>query len=661
MIRTLVRGLVAALAGCVVVGAAGPAWAAEPPLPSVILTSPLSDPVTGSFSIEADVDLAGADSVTLSPVLTGDRLSRWTGPDVTVTAADCPTTCHYRWDIDTTSWGKGLAAQVMTAVVYWSIPNVTSSYTFSRFFYDPPVEHTWISETVRDVIPGYEPYLPAVFHTGGTVTSLSEQVRGEDEVLDVRLYTDSETETGGALVRQVTGTWETIPDADGRYHGSARLDTSTLPEGRYLLFMRSRNAAGQWGQSAGSVLFVRHSPAVTIEAASPALTAGAPIYVEARINRPLRNDQRWSALRVTVDAGTPQVLSSDVVFWNVPPDDWQPVTGSAALPTRLPEGTHSVTVEVLDPKGNRIGSPGTSTVRVVAFNDTITVPALVVGQASTVVMQGTAPSGITYRSCLASLFEGSTLMKMADGCMFGETSYRRTTTWTPQAAGPAKVEYSVSADHELFMPSRTTAATIYARRTPTLSAPTSSGYGAKLTATVSVRDLTKVGSAPVARAGVAVALQRKVAGTAAWATISTGKTNAAGQALISFTNTASGRLRAVVTSAVPGATVTTSERAVTSVATVSWTSLTATVRSGVTGYAAAYGKPYEKGAVLRVQARRVGGTWVWVGSAKAVSTTGWAKPAFRLVSRGTWEVRVVRLATTQRAAGYSTARRVLVL
>jgi hypothetical protein len=43
-----------------------------------------------------------------------------------------------------------------------------------------------------------------------------------------------------------------------------------------------------------------------------------------------------------------------------------------------------------------------------------------------------------------------------------------------------------------------------------------------------------------------------------------------------------------------------------------------------------------------------------------VSSTGAARPGFRLFSRGTWDVRVMRVATAQRAAGYSTARSVLV-
>jgi hypothetical protein len=43
-----------------------------------------------------------------------------------------------------------------------------------------------------------------------------------------------------------------------------------------------------------------------------------------------------------------------------------------------------------------------------------------------------------------------------------------------------------------------------------------------------------------------------------------------------------------------------------------------------------------------------------------VSSIGAARAGFRLYARRTWEVRVVRVATTLRATGYSTVRRVAV-
>jgi hypothetical protein len=164
---------------------------------------------------------------------------------------------------------------------------------------------------------------------------------------------------------------------------------------------------------------------------------------------------------------------------------------------------------------------------------------------------------------------------------------------------------------------------------------------------------------PDAAPGVAVSLQRKAAGTTTWMTIASGTTNTHGNVALSFTNGMNGRLRAVVASTVPGRTLATAERSVTSVSTVSWSSLPSWVRSGYAAYAAVYAKPYEKSASVRVQARRLGGTWATVGSAY-VSTSSYAKVGFRLCSRGTWEVRVARLATSGHAVGYSTTRRVTV-
>ena len=150
---------------------------------------------------------------------------------------------------------------------------------------------------------------------------------------------------------------------------------------------------------------------------------------------------------------------------------------------------------------------------------------------------------------------------------------------------------------------RTFPVTVYAARAATLTAPTSCAYGGKLTATVKVTDRTNYAKAPTAKAGVAVTLQRKAAGTSTWISVGTGKTDAYGKAVIAFTNTASGRMRAVITSAVPGRTITTTERPITSVSVVTWSSLPSTVRSGAMLTAAVYAKPYEKGATVRVQAR----------------------------------------------------------
>ena len=68
--------------------------------------------------------------------------------------------------------------------------------------------------------------------------------------------------------------------------------------------------------------------------------------------------------------------------------------------------------------------------------------------------------------------------------------------------------------------------------------------------------------------------------------------------------------------------------------------------------AAVYAKPYEKGATIRLQARKLGATtWKTYGSGTVTTTSGYTKASGRLYSRGTWEVRVLRVSTTTQATG----------
>jgi hypothetical protein len=202
--------------------------------------------------------------------------------------------------------------------------------------------------------------------------------------------------------------------------------------------------------------------------------------------------------------------------------------------------------------------------------------------------------------------------------------------------------------------------TVYANRTATFTSPAKANYNTAQTATVTVKDEKKLGTSSGAGAGIKVTLQRKKAGTTSWVTVGSGTTGTTGVAAVKYTNSATGRLRAVVAGAVPGTTVTTGERAVTSVATVTWSSLATSVRSGSTLTAAVYAKPYEKGATVRFQARKYGSTsWTTFGSG-TVATSGYAKASGRLYSRGTWEIRIQRVGTTTQAAGYSSIRRVKV-
>jgi len=376
------------------------------------------------------------------------------------------------------------------------------------------------------------------------------------------------------------------------------------------------------------------------------------------VSRPLPAGVSPGSVQVSIDAGPAQVLP--VPIWTTPADLAMPVQGGALVPAALlPAGVRTVTIQVLDSQGRPLGSPATSQVHVVTFTEQVTVPTLVVGQPAAVTFSGTAPAGMAYDSCTFSFFERA---QIGGGgvCNRGDTSFTQVVPWTPQTAGSGKVDFSVRTVQGVDSAVKTIPLTIYAGRTATISAASSAAYGTRLVATVTVRDLRILSSPQVAVPGAAVTLQRKVAGSSTWLNVGSGLTGSTGQALVPFVNAASGRLRAVVASSVPAKTVVTAERTVTSVSTVSWSSLPTTTRSGAVLYASVTARPYERGAAVLVQARfRGASTWFTLGST-TVSSTGAARPGFRLFSRGTWDVRVMRVATVQRAAGYSTARPVLV-
>ena len=364
------------------------------------------------------------------------------------------------------------------------------------------------------------------------------------------------------------------------------------------------------------------------------------------------------SVQVSVDGRPAQTLP--VPFWNTLTDIAKPIQGSARVPAAaLPAGARTVTTQVLDSQGRPLGSPATGQVQVVTFTEQASVPTLVVGQTSAVTFRGTAPAGMSYDACTFFLSERGFTIAGGGLCRSGDTSYARSIPWSPQTAGPGEVEFSVRTLQGLDSPARRIPVTVYARRTASVGA-VSSAYGTRPAATVTVRDLKNLTSATVAASGVSVVLQRKAAGTSTWVNVGSGRTGSTGRALVAFTNTANGRLRAVVASSVPGKSVVTTERAVTSVSTVSWSSLPTSTRSAALAYASVTARPYERGASVRIQARYLGASsWTTLGSAP-VSSTGAARAGFRLYTRGTWEVRVVRVATTLRATGSSTVRRVAV-
>ena len=632
------------------------ASAVEPQLPDVQIIDPAWDspsPLSGPFTLAVSVDLHGSASVDLFPSMSYG-ISYVPVTPRTVTVAQCPTLCTIFFEVDPTTWESPLSSGWAVLDVSWSSSQGISA-TSRGVRYVAPVQSVGITAFQRDETAAVRGYHPAVMDTGGSLVVIAEPGdRLPSEVLEARVYPGPTYEPLPVPVLSGTGFWDQSAQTPV---GRIRLETAGLAAGTYRLLVRARNADGRYGFGTESILTVRHRPVVEVHALAPFLLAGTTLAVGASVNRPLPTGVTPGNIRVSVDGGPAQVLT--VPFWNTLTDTAQPVTGAVQVPaSALPTGTRRVTSQVLDTLGRPLGTPATAQVRVITFTEQASVTTLVVGTPSVATFRGTAPAGMSYDSCTFMLFERGPI---GGGglCSPGSTSYTRSIPWTPQTAGSGKVEFSVRTVQGVDSALRTVPVTVYAKRTATLSAVSPSAYGTKPLATVTVRDMRNLSSPLVAAIGASVVVQRKMAGTSTWIGVGSGRTDATGRALVLFNNTASGRLRAVVASSVPTSSVISAERAVTSVSTVSWSSLPTSTRSGVLAYASVVARPYESGASVRVQARLAGGSWLTLGSA-AMSSTGAARPGFRLYTRGTWEVRVMRVGTTLRAVGYTSVLRVSV-
>jgi hypothetical protein len=389
------------------------------------------------------------------------------------------------------------------------------------------------------------------------------------------------------------------------------------------------------------------------------VATGRSIGVKLYLQNPRLNPKKPGAVRLTVGGST--TLLPDYYAWYLPTTFFEPSQRVIDVPTAgLPLGRTPVAVQVLDVDGGPIGSATTS-IDIVDFHDTVTIPTLVVGKAAGIRLSATAPAGTTFLQCAFTLTTADHAYQDYNLCPGpGATTVNGTSTFYPSVAGAGTVGLEILMNDDVVGPRRDFPVTVYANRTATLTAPSRASYNTVQTATVTVRDEKKRGEVSSAGPGVAVTVQRKKAGTTTWTTIGTASTSSTGVAVLRYTNTASGRLRALVTGAVPASTVTTAERSVTSVAAVAWSYLPTTVRSGATVTGSVYSRPYEKGATIRFQARKYGATaWTTFGTG-TVGTSGYAKASGRLYARGTWEVRIQRVGTTTQATGYSTIRRIKV-
>lgn len=666
--------LSSALLGCaaLVLGLSSPAVGDEPAdpligaLPVVSVVPDASIPVVeGPFDLVVQVDGGGAEDIVIHPELPHWA---WWWPKAearTVPAGSCTSTCQVTWRIDpasqATPWYEGIQNIWLSA----SVGGRSVQAYGTSVAYRAPVRSTW-ANAVADVTENTPGYAEGVLDTGGQVTFSGMGGRSPGEQVEVLVlplgdYTADSQRLDLAPLATAAGVWESDPDV-GYATGRTHLDTSNVPEGRYRLVAQAHDAVGRYSFATPTVLTVRHSPLLRLETGGTGqVAAGREIGLVLWVGSPRATTATLGDVVLTTGGATTRLATSPV--------DWyEPTTPGLAsqrvvsIPTTgLALGPTSVGVEVLDANGRTVAK-GTTRIDVVDFHDTVHIPTLVVGKDAALRLKATAPPGTTLLQCTLTLHGPGLSIGSHNMCPGPRaTSVDATAYLRPATSGPTTMTEEILLDDDVAGPLRDIPVTVYANRTASLTASSKAPYNTTQNATVSVKDEKKIGKISAAGGGITVTLQRKKAGSSTWSTVGTAVTAANGVATVTFANTSTGRLRAVVAGSVPGGAVTTAERAITSTATVRWSSLPTAARSGSRVTAAAYATPYEKGATVRFQARKLGSSsWSTVGSG-TVGTTGYGKATARLYSRGTWEVRVQRVGTTTQATGYSSTRRIRIL
>ncbi len=621
--------------------------------------------VDGPFDLVVQVTGGGASAIELTPVLPSWNWSS-PAPPQTVPGGSCPVKCTRTWRIDpgsqATPWPQGWKPLAVTAVV-----DGQSIMTYGGAVdHQPVVPSTEVVGVTADASAAHPGWAASVADTGAQVTFRGAPGHHLDEQVVVSVLplpgSDAASSTLGVpALATTTATWDPDPDAYGRSTGQAHLDTSAVPEGSYRIVAQAHDGAGHYSYADAGGLLVRHSPLVSLQRPGTAkVSTGSTFDTTLKVGNPRATAASpLATVKLTV-AGKVSLLT-DTAAWSITTPDTTPSMRTISIPTTgMPLGPVPVTAEVFDAAGDSLGTATTS-FEVVDYHDTLSIPTLVVGKPAQLRLNATRPAGTTLGLCLLTLATAPEQYQSANLCPNPTAAtVAGTATFTPVYAGAATVREQILPGDSAVGPDRAVPVTIYANRTASVTAPSSASYNSTQTATITVKDEKKQGSPTSAGSGVTVTLQRKPAGATAWTTIGSATTATTGVATVKYANTTSGRLRALVRGAVPATTLTTAERAVTSIATVAWSSLPTTARSGATVTAAVYAKPYQTGALVTFQARKLGATtWATFGSG-SVGTSGYAKATGRLYSRGTWEVRVQRAGTTTQATGYSSTRRVTI-
>lgn len=239
--------------------------------PATVILEPLSAPgvpLTGPFTVKADVTMNTDPSVTVSVDLgytakpnSGATIANNTGSTIlaaqTVTAQDCPLTCTLTWTFDPTTQAAAWPDADVSAVATINPGAATPTYSgrVGGTYRSPVAPFTGAKAAEATPTPVTASYGAGVLDTTGTETLTSVTPRTDGETLDATLRVSAST----TPVAASTASWGTPDPATGATTATVPLDVTAVPAGQYGLWFR----AGPLQDSSASRPTSASSPSAT--------------------------------------------------------------------------------------------------------------------------------------------------------------------------------------------------------------------------------------------------------------------------------------------------------------------------------------------------------------------------------------------------------------
>jgi hypothetical protein len=590
--------------------------------------------IGSDLDVTVAVDLGGSESGTLLIEL-GPASS---AIDIPAGTCDGGCTKTTRLSVPNGDWDNPVEPGPIYLQATASVPDAEPATQVYGLTLDGPSPITGFA-VVRN---GVEHRTTPVLEGAASVLLEANDRQHSDDVAEMRLV-------GGALWTPVaTGEAPWIA-AGATYTAEIPFDVSSIPDGDYLLGVRSRTATGRWGHSYYEMwVRVSHVDTVSMTASSPPylVVGDAAVAVNVTVRGAIPGNLAPGALRVSLDGVDHDLTSPAWIGY-----DWSRPNTAQTLQFliqrgELASGTHHVTFQLLTSLGQPLGAALSRTYTVSDFSGTLSVPKVqVVGQRLSGVATAVAPTGYKLTDCSAGQTVLGTGQEFGSWCSSALAKLGASFTFTPQAAGVGAAVLTVQAAGQTRQHSQSV--TVYAARRVSVTAP-ALPYGSQGTARITVQDAKVLNQWQAAPSGVRVTLQRLTAGTSTWLTVGSAYTAPGGTASVPFTSFANGRFRVLATSSVPGQTITSPTIAAVSLAAVSWRRAPTSALRGKTYIYEAATKPYEPGVKAYLQVRPPG-VQSWAG-ARTISlpSTGIARFSYAFSRTGYWRVRVFRGSTALR-------------